>query len=43
MEETEETAGSSKDKETVLGELAGIAADNPFDLEDVKKERLAGQ
>jgi len=51
MGEVDKTAGDSKDKssssfenkEAILNGLVGIAAENPVDLEEARKERLAGQ
>jgi len=50
MGETEVPAGdskdklsSNKDKEDILRGLVGITADNPIDLEEARKERLARQ
>jgi len=39
----DELSGPSKNKEAILDGLVGIAADNPVDLEEAKKERLARQ
>jgi hypothetical protein len=39
----DELSGPSKDKEVILNGLVGITADNPMDLEEARKERLARQ
>ena len=39
----EKLSGSLKDKEAILNGLVGIAAGNPVDLEEAKRERLDEQ